>query len=146
MRLLAILPALLLTIGVACAGPFLVANYGNTYVSDWQDLVTRDFTAQYPPDTWQVFVYSDAERMSRSTQVVCKAIVGVVPKDSQQFPARRFVTTRTATAKPGKWNDDVALDFETDCVRSAINNMMSVKPADVYRPHGNGAHDTPRRR
>lgn len=145
MRFLAILPALLLTIDIAYAGPFLVANYGNTYVRDWQDLVTRDFTAQYPPDSWQVFVYSDAERMSRSTQVVCKAIVGVVPKDSHQFPLRQFVTTRTATAKPGKWTDDIALSFETDCVRSAINNMMSVRPAEVYRPHGNGTPDTTRR-
>lgn len=119
----------------AHAGPFLVANYGNIYVKDWQDLVTRDFTARFTPDTWQIFVYSDAEVLPRSTQAVCKAIVGVVPKDSHQFPARQFVTTRTATVKPGKWNDDVALDFETECVRSAIDNMMIVQPAKVYRPH-----------
>ncbi|CAJ0733976.1 hypothetical protein [Ralstonia mannitolilytica] len=132
-----ILAALALTASanVATAGPFLVANYGNTYAKDWQDLVTRDFTARFTPEAWEIFVYSDAVILPRSTQAVCTAIVGVVPKDSHQFPARQFVTTRTATVKPGKWNEDVALDFETECVRSAIGNMMRVPPANAYRPH-----------
>lgn len=131
---------------MAHAGPFLVANYGNTYVRDWQDLVTRDFTARYTPNAWEIFVYSDAEIMPRSTHAVCKAVVGVVPKDSHQFPARQFVTTRTATVKPGKWNDDVALNFETECVRSAINNMMNADPANVYRPHSAAAPEPISRR
>lgn len=138
MKALALIAPFILasTIGTAHAGPFLVANYGRTAVGDWQDLVTAVFTARYRPDAWQVFVYSDAGTLSRGVQAVCNAIVGVVPKDSHQFPARQFVITRTATVAPGRWNDEAALDFETECVRSAIDDMMNVDPATVYRPHG----------
>jgi hypothetical protein len=45
--------------------------------------------------------------------------------------------TKTATVKPGRWNEAEALDFETECVRAAIDNMMTTDLAKVYRAHSN---------
>ena len=117
----------------ASAGDFVTSNYGHVSVKAFEDLVTADFTARFPADTWAVFVYSDAFTMNRTGQAVCNAIVGVVPRGSNQFPRRQFTTTRTATVKPGRWNDAEALDFETECVRAAIGSMMDADPAKVYR-------------
>jgi hypothetical protein len=66
--------------GLTSAGEFVTANYGNTKVKDFQDLVTRDFTARFPADSWELFIYSEAFSMTRSGQAICNAIVGVVPK------------------------------------------------------------------
>lgn len=127
----------LLCAGLANAGEFVTANYGNTKVKDFQDLVTRDFTARFPADSWELFIYSEAFTMSRSGQAICNAIVGVVPKGGHQFPRRQFKMTKTATVKPGRWNEAEALDFETECVRAAIDNMMTTDLATVYRAHSN---------
>lgn len=132
-RALLALCALATAAVTASAGEFVTANYGHVSVKAFQDLVTREFTARFPADAWEVFVYSDAFTMSRSGQAVCNAIAGVVPRGSHQFPARQFATTKTATVKPGRWNDAEALDFETECVRAAIGSMMEVDPAKVYR-------------
>jgi hypothetical protein len=123
--------------GLTSAGEFFTANYGNTKVKDFQDLVTPDFTARFPADSWDLFIYSEAFTMSRSGQAICNAIVGVVPKGGHQFPRRQFKMTKTATVKPGRWNEAEALDFETECVRAAIDNMMTTDLAKVYRAHSN---------
>lgn len=128
---------MMLYAGLANAGEFVTANYGNTKVKDFQDLVTRDFTARFPADSWELFIYSEAFTMSRSGQAICNAIVGVVPKGGHQFPRRQFKMTKTATVKPGRWNEAEALDFETECVRAAIDNMMTTDLATVYRAHSN---------
>jgi len=137
MKRLFALCALASSVSLATAGEFVTANYGNAQVKDFQDLVTRDFTARFPADSWEVFIYSDAFTMSRSAQAICNAIVGVVPRGAHQFPRRQFATTKTATVKPGRWNDAEAQAFETECVRAAITNMMDTDPAKVYRPHTN---------
>lgn len=128
---------MMLCAGLANAGEFVTANYGNTKVKDFQDLVTRDFTARFPADSWELFIYSEAFTMSRSGQAICNAIVGVVPKGGHQFPRRQFKMTKIATVKPGRWNEAEALDFETECVRAAIDNMMTTDLATVYRANSN---------
>ena len=133
MKKLIALVSLATCAAIANAGEFVTANYGRVSVKDFQDLVTRDFTARFPVDAWEVFVYSDAFTMNRSGQAICHAIVGVVPRNARQFPLRQFATTKTATVQPGRWNDAEALSFETECVRAAIGNMMDTDPAKVYR-------------
>lgn len=120
-------------VSLANAGEFVTANYGKAQVKDFQDLVTRDFTARFPADSWEVFIYSDAFTMNRSGQAICNAIVGVVPRGAHQFPRRQFAMTKTATVKAGRWSDAEAQDFETECVRAAISSMMDADPAKVYR-------------
>lgn len=135
MKKLIALLTLAFGVSLANAGEFVTANYGRTNVKDWQDLVARGFTARFPSNTWDIFIYSDAFTMSGGGQAVCNAIVGVVPRDTNQFPRRQFVSTKTATVKPGRWNNTEALNFETECVRAAIANMMNADTAKVYRPH-----------
>lgn len=98
--------------GIANAGDFVTANYGNTKVKDFQDLVTREFTMRFPADSWELFIYSDAFTMSRSGQAICNAIVGVVPRGVHQFPRRQFQMTKTATVKPGCWR---RLNLDSEC-------------------------------
>jgi hypothetical protein len=45
------------------------------------------------------------------------------------------MTTKTATVKSDRWNEAEALEFETQCVRAAIDNMMTTDLTSVYRAH-----------
>jgi hypothetical protein len=67
--------------------------------------------------------------MPRDGLAICNALVGVVPGGSNQFPMRTFKTPKTANVKEGKWNDDEALSFETEC--AALRAIL--KPL-LYRP------------
>lgn len=135
MKKLITLCVLALTMSFASAGEFITANYGSVQIKDFRDLVTDAFTVRFPVDSWALFIHSEAFIMPRDGLAICNAIVGVVPRGSNQFPMRTFKTTKTANVKAGKWNDDEALSFETECVRSALGNMMNTDPAKVYRAH-----------
>lgn len=135
MRILVTLCALLTYLHTAAAGEFSTSNYGHVNVKAFEDLVTQEFTTRFAANTWSIFVYSDAFSMDRSEQAICHAIVGVVPKGSHQFPLRQFSMTKTATVKRNRWTEAEALDFETECVRAAVDRMMSTNPAQAYRAY-----------
>ncbi|WP_010105099.1 hypothetical protein [Verminephrobacter aporrectodeae] len=135
MKRLIALCTLASSLNLASAGEFVIASYGNVQAKDVQDLVTDGFTARFPADAWEIFIYSTAFTMKRRGQAICHAIVGVIPRRTYQFPRHHFSITRTATIKLEQWNDTEALAFETGCVRSAIINMMDIDPNDVHHPY-----------
>lgn len=99
------------------------------------DLVTEKFVAKFPALRFSIFVHSNIHSYSNGGYAAY-AVTGVIPKDSNQFPANRYATT---TFDREKRLDTLELSWiEKENFRDAVKVLMDkceISPTcDVYSP------------
>lgn len=123
----------------AVAGQFSVScSYENDNIQECaqvvSDIITDKFTAKFPATKYQIFVHSNIHSYTNGGYAAY-AVTGVIPKGSDQFPARYFATTRTNRTDERFTTVQLA-EQELENYRSAVKELMEkceISPTcDVY--------------
>ena len=99
------------------------------------DIVTAKFTARFPSTSYEIFAHSNIQEFSNGG-FSAYAIVGVIPRNSGQFPLRTYSSTTIDGS--GKIYSLVELsEIELRVYRQAVSNMMErceISPkCDIYK-------------
>ncbi|SUD65816.1 Uncharacterised protein [Pandoraea pnomenusa] len=133
---LALFSALLCCSLRAQAGEFIVTSFGDTptnAVGLVRDLVTDEFTAQFPAAKYEIVLEYHCMKMSGG-EASCSAIAGVSPRLSGKgslMPVSRFNAISSKSNGGAGVSTGEINALRENVIRDSVRELMSVRPADL---------------
>ncbi|AJC22041.1 hypothetical protein [Pandoraea pulmonicola] len=136
---LALLTALLCCSLSAQAGEFIVTSFGDTptnAIGLVRDLVTDEFTAQFPAEQYEIVLEYHCMKMSGG-DATCSAIAGVSPRLSSKegkgslMPVSRYNSISSKSNGRAGVSAGEINTLRENVIRGSVRELMSVRPADL---------------
>jgi hypothetical protein len=117
----------------AYAGAFRVNYYGDATAKDIASVVTDAFTKKFPASKYEIFLLASAGQDNEGDDY-CYAQTGVIPAGSNETPQMRY--SFVGIKHHGQvMTVGLRHEFEAECARGAVRNMMSDQLSNIYLPY-----------